>query len=100
MALLTKHRGIAPVFLAAMALVHPLPAQQATMPGYSAAAAATQRTHEGQAIAKPDPARARTMSRDLSKETHVAGTAAQERTRDYVIAQMKAMGLETDVRRY
>ena len=31
---------------------------------------------------------------------HVAGTAAQARTRDYVIAQMKAWGLETEVRSY
>jgi N-acetylated-alpha-linked acidic dipeptidase len=30
----------------------------------------------------------------------VSGTAAQARTRDYVIAQMKAMGLETEVRQY
>ena len=30
----------------------------------------------------------------------MAGTPAQERTRDYVIAQMKGMGLETEVRRY
>jgi N-acetylated-alpha-linked acidic dipeptidase len=36
----------------------------------------------------------------LSAETHVSGTAAQARTRDYVIAQMKAMGLETEVRQY
>ncbi|MGZ5228161.1 MAG: M20/M25/M40 family metallo-hydrolase, partial [Burkholderiales bacterium] len=55
---------------------------------------------EAQAITRPDPARARAHSKALSAETHVAGTPAQERTRDYVIAQMKAMGLETEVRRY
>jgi N-acetylated-alpha-linked acidic dipeptidase len=81
----------------------PLTAQQATsasMPGYSAAAAATEHAIEADAIARPDPARAREHSRTLSRETHVSGTPAQERTRDYVIAQMKAMGLETEVRRY
>ena len=36
----------------------------------------------------------------LSQETHVAGTAAQARTREYVIAQMKAWGLETELRTY
>src|SRR6478672_876557 len=80
-----------------------LPAQQSTntpMPGYSGSAAASERALEASAIARPDPARARELSRTLSAETHVSGTPAQERTRDYVIAQMKAMGLETEVRRY
>ena len=69
-------------------------------PGYSGTNAATERTLEAQAIARPDPSRARVHSRALSIETHVAGTPAQARTRDYVIAQMKAMGLETEVRQY
>ena len=76
----------------------PLSAQQT--PGYTPAAAVAERALEAQAIARPDPARARAMSKELSKEVHVAGTPAQARTRDYVIAQMKAMGLETEVRRY
>ena len=80
-----------------------LSAQQSTnapMPGYSGSAAANERALEAAAIARPDPVRARAHSRTLSAETHVSGTPAQERTRDYVIAQMKAMGLETEVRRY
>src|ERR1700716_3461351 len=78
-----------------------LPAQQATaLPGFTPAASTAERTLEAQAIARPDAARARAHSRALSAETHVSGTPAQERTRDYVIAQMKAMGLETEVRRY
>ncbi len=74
--------------------------QSASTPGYSAANATAERAVEAQAIARPDAARARLHSRILSAETHVAGTPAQERTRDYVIAQMKAMGLETEVREY
>ncbi len=74
--------------------------QGASMPGYSASAAASERALESEAIARPDAARARAHSRVLSAETHVSGTAAQARTRDYVIAQMKAMGLETEVRQY
>ena len=73
---------------------------QSSLPGYSASNSAAQRTLEAQAIARPDAARARAHSKALSAETHVAGTPAQSRTRDYVIAQMKAMGLETEVRRY
>jgi N-acetylated-alpha-linked acidic dipeptidase len=74
--------------------------QSASLPGYSASAAAAERALETDAIARPDAARARALSRMLSAETHVSGTSAQARTRDYVIAQMKAMGLETEVRQY
>lgn len=87
-----------------MALLLPATARAqsapATMPGYSPAAALVQRQLEEQAIAGPMPGRARIHSKELSREAHVAGTPAQERTRDYVIAQMKAMGLETEVRSY
>ena len=82
-----------------LAAALPLGAQSA-LPGYAASNSAAQRTLEAQAIARPDAARARAHSKALSAETHVAGTPAQSRTRDYVIAQMKAMGLETEVRRY
>lgn len=76
------------------------PGSLPTIPGYAPATAAAQRQLEQQAIAGPLPARARAHSATLSREPHVAGTAAQERTRDYVIAQMKTMGLETEVRTY
>lgn len=80
----------------------PLAAQQSgvSMPGYAKASTVAERALEGEAITRPDPARAKAHSRALSAETHVAGTPAQARTRDYVIAQMKAMGLETEVRQY
>ena len=69
--------------------------------GFHARASAEQeRALEADAIARPSASIARTHSRALSKETHVAGTPAQERTRDYVIQQMRAMGLETEVRTY
>jgi N-acetylated-alpha-linked acidic dipeptidase len=73
---------------------------QTVLPGYSASASAAERAVEAGVIARPDPVRAREHSRALSAEVHVAGTPAQARTRDYVIAQMRAMGLETEVRRY
>ena len=79
-----------------------LSAQQgvAPLPGYTLAGSAAERTLEAQAIARPSASRARDHSRTLSAETHVSGTPAQARTRDYVIAQMRAMGLETEVRQY
>ena len=79
----------------------PVAAQQLpSIPGYSPAASYAQRQLEQAAIAGPLASRAKTNAYELSKEPHVAGTAAQKRTADYVIAQMKAMGLETELRTY
>ncbi|MFI5256036.1 MAG: M20/M25/M40 family metallo-hydrolase [Gemmatimonadales bacterium] len=103
MPLLPPSRPTLRFLLAVLLLVAPaIGAQQSTtlLPGFTAAAAGAERTLEADAIARPDAARAREHSRVLSARTHVAGTPEQERTRDYVIAQMKAMGLETEVRRY
>ena len=83
----------------ALALALPARAQQPT-PGYTAANAATERAAEADVIRRPDRARARTAARDLSAETHVAGTPAQARTRDYVLARMKEWGLEVESREY
>jgi N-acetylated-alpha-linked acidic dipeptidase len=70
------------------------------LPGYSAANAATQQRIEREAIARPTPATAAEHSRALTRESHVAGTPAQARTRDYVIGRMRAWGLDTEVRAY
>jgi N-acetylated-alpha-linked acidic dipeptidase len=70
------------------------------LPGYSPQNAATERVVEADAIKRPSPAAASDHSRTLSKETHVSGTPAQARTRDYVINQLKGWGLETEVRSY
>lgn len=97
-----SRRSTLAVFLLPIAGASTLQAQQgaATLPGYTATASAAERTLEAEAIARPTALRARDHSRTLSAETHVSGTPAQARTRDYVIAQMRAMGLETEVRRY
>jgi N-acetylated-alpha-linked acidic dipeptidase len=76
------------------------PAASQQLVGYTSANAAKERTLEASAIKRPAPAEAATLSKDLSKETHVSGTPAQARTRDYVIAQMKKWGIETEVRSY
>ena len=76
------------------------PTVPASLVGYTPTHAATERVLEASAVARPDAARAQTLSRALSAETHVAGTPAQARTRDYVVAQMRAMGIPTEVRSY
>jgi len=96
---MTKNFTRAIVLLAV--LQRPVIAQQAgTMAGYSPAATATQRRIEGDVVTRPNADSASAHSRALSKEAHVAGTPAQARTRDYVMARMKGWGLETESREY
>ncbi len=75
-------------------------AAQQNLVGYSPATATRERQIESDAIQRPSPTSAAAHSRALSRDVHVAGTPAQARTRDYVIAQMKSWGLETEVRSY
>jgi N-acetylated-alpha-linked acidic dipeptidase len=94
--------AIRPSTLLAGALVL-LPASafgQQNLTGYTPASATRERDVEADAIRRPSPASAAAHSRALSREVHVAGTPAQARTRDYVIAQMKSWGLETEFRSY
>lgn len=89
-------------FLVAGTLVVAAAALGAQQPliGYTPANAARERQLEASAITRPSPDAAARESKALSRETHVSGTAAQARTRDYVIAEMKKMGIDTDVRSY
>ena len=86
--------------LAAAIAVPTLAAAPQGLVGYTPASAARERDIEADAIRRPSPTSAAGLSQALSREVHVAGTPAQARTRDYVIAQMKSWGLETEVRAY
>ncbi|HYW10642.1 MAG TPA: M20/M25/M40 family metallo-hydrolase [Longimicrobium sp.] len=86
--------------LAAVLLLPAALVSQQPIPGYAPQTAARQRTAEAAAVAAPSPEIARRHSRALTAEPHVAGTPAQRRTADYVIQQMREMGLETEVRTY
>src|SRR4051812_18287528 len=85
--------------LVALPLGRTLAAQQ-PMPGYSAASAATERAIEADAVGRPSPISASAHSFALSRETHVSGTPAQARTRDYVLNQMRLWGLDVETRSY
>ena len=91
---------LAPHAAVAQAAPARTPAPSAPLPGYAPANAARQRALETSVVARPDSARAEAHVRALAAETHVAGTAAQARTRDYVIAEMKKLGLQTESRAY
>jgi N-acetylated-alpha-linked acidic dipeptidase len=86
---------------ALLACLHQLAvAQSPVMTGFSPAAASAQRRLEADVITRPLPDSAAAYARVLSGEAHVAGTPAQARTRDFVIAKMNAWGLETESRTY
>jgi len=83
-----------------IALMFTLPLGAQTTSGYSAQSAAAERAAEADVITRPSPTIASGHSKFLSLQPHMAGTAAQARTRDYVVSQMKSWGLETEVRSY
>ena len=90
-----------PIAVLALALALPsLHAQQDALPGYTAAGAAAERALESRIAAHGSADTARAHSKALSSETHIAGTPAQARTRDYVLAAMKRWGMETETREY
>lgn len=72
----------------------------APLPGYTPAHAAAERALEASAVARPEPAVAMRHARALAAETHVAGTPAQVRTRDYVLAELRRLGLPVETRSY
>ena len=84
--------------VASLCLAMPLGAQ--TLPGYSPQASDRERAAEADVIGRPLPANAEAHSKFLSLQPHMAGTAAQARTRDYVVSRMKSWGLDTEVRTY
>src|SRR3954464_12816080 len=71
-----------------------------SLSGYSINSSTHELKVESDAVSRPSANDADAHSRFLSQQPHMAGTPAQARTRDYVIAQMKAWGLETEVRSY
>ena len=85
--------------LVLLALPAALPAQ-APLPGYAHPSAASQRAVEADAIARPSAEGIRAHFQTLTAEPHIAGTAAQARTRDYVLATMRSWGIDTEARRY
>jgi N-acetylated-alpha-linked acidic dipeptidase len=67
------------------------------------AAPAPARAQDGFAarlLAVPDTASTRKMTYDLTRVPHVAGTAAQAMTRDYVLRKLRGWGLETWTKEY
>ncbi|HEX6939862.1 MAG TPA: M20/M25/M40 family metallo-hydrolase [Longimicrobiales bacterium] len=68
--------------------------------GFSPEAAARQRSLERRVLESIRPALLDSISYALTREPHVAGSAAQARTRDRVIERTRAWGLESEVKAY
>lgn len=92
------HRSLRTLLLGAV--VPGALAAQAPLAGYTATGSAAQRELERRAIAVPSPDSARRIARALTIEPHVAGTPAQERTRDYVNAELRKLGLRVETKSY
>src|SRR6476620_8091771 len=89
-----------PKLLLVATLVFTTPLSAQTITGYTPQSSEAERAAEADVTVRPSPATASAHSRFLSLQPHMAGTAAQARTRDYVVSQMKSWGLETEVRAY
>jgi len=92
------HRLLRFILLGAMAPA--VLGAQAPLVGFTRAASVAQRELERRAIAVPSPDSARRIAGVLSAEPHVAGTPAQERTRDYVNGEMRKLGLRVETKSY
>jgi N-acetylated-alpha-linked acidic dipeptidase len=92
--------SVVAVLLSCLAGTPVLLRAQDAAPGYDAAGAAAERALEATVAGRVSASDAETHSTTLAREPHMAGTDAQARTRDYVIAQMKQWGLETSVHAY
>ncbi len=68
--------------------------------GFTAAASTAQRDLERRAIAVPSADSARRIARALGIEPHIAGTPAQERTRDFVNGELRKLGLRVETKSY
>ncbi len=73
---------------------------QSGIVGFSSADAQHQRTLEVKAASLASPSNADALSRELSKEPHMAGTPAQARTRDIFASELMKYGITPEIRTY
>ncbi|MDQ2889038.1 MAG: M20/M25/M40 family metallo-hydrolase [Gemmatimonadota bacterium] len=68
--------------------------------GFTSATAQRERAREAKAAALASPSNADSLSRELSKEPHMAGTPAQARTRDIFASELRKYGMTPEIRTY
>jgi len=73
---------------------------QSAIVGFGNSQAQQQRALESKAASLASPSGAEALSRELSKEPHMAGTPAQARTRDIFASELKKYGITPEIRTY
>ncbi|MEO7043028.1 MAG: M28 family metallopeptidase [Gemmatimonadaceae bacterium] len=73
---------------------------QSTIVGFGNSQVEQQRALETKAASLASPSGAESLSRELSKEPHMAGTPAQARTRDIFASELKKYGITPEIRTY
>lgn len=74
--------------------------QLRTMVGFTVSGATRERALEAQAAQLMSPAKADSLSRELSLEPHMSGTPAQARTRDIFARELRSYGIVPEIRTY
>lgn len=77
-----------------------MPDELRTMVGFTVPGATRERALEAQAARLISPAKADSLSRELSREPHMAGTPAQARTRDIFARELRSYGITPEIRTY
>ena len=68
--------------------------------GFTPARARAQRALEQRFLAVPDPARAEVEHQTLTAEPHVAGSAADRRTAEYVLEVFRQAGIPAELEEF
>jgi len=84
----------------ALTLAAAAPVRGQALPGYTPEGAAAERAREERVVRAIVPATLDSFSFALTREPHVAGSPAQARTRDWVLAQTRSWGLRSEARTY
>lgn len=68
--------------------------------GFTPAHSQRERSLEQKFLAVPDPARAEAVHKILTAEPHVAGSAGDRRTAEYVLKQFRSYGLDAEIEEF
>src|SRR5688572_4624511 len=88
------------LILSVLLLSHTLIAQSPAPGGFTAASVGAQKKAETVFLDTVTPASARKWLAALTEEPHVAGTPAEKKLADYVLARFKEFGLDAEIVRY
>jgi len=86
--------------LACLLVAAAVASDETPLTGFTPARARAQRALEQKFLAVPDPARAEVEHQTLTAEPHVAGSAADRRTAEYVLGIFREAGLQAELEEF